>query len=267
MSLDDHKNEFDNLGYTVVKGFIPVQTAQQLNAISVADQAMAENSRSVLDNDGRQSKLTLWYNPGDDVFGRLSCSDRLNREMAYFLGGEVSFFHAKLMNKEPKVGGKWEWHQDYGYWYDDGFLRSDMGSCFVALDKCTRENGALSVVPHSHKYGRLDHSVIGQQAGAEPSKVEALKEKHGCVLCEMEPGDALYFHSNTLHASGPNLSEQSRLIMISSFFRRDNPSIQDDPRYQNKVTPDYPHDAILDGAHRLDPTIEFSDQSAHIVSK
>lgn len=29
----------------------------------------------------------------------------------------VCHFHSKLMQKEPKVGGAWEWHQDYGYWY------------------------------------------------------------------------------------------------------------------------------------------------------
>jgi hypothetical protein len=26
------------------------------------------------------------------------------------------------MQKEPRVGGAWEWHQDYGYWYKNGFL-------------------------------------------------------------------------------------------------------------------------------------------------
>ena len=26
------------------------------------------------------------------------------------------------MQKEPKVGGAWEWHQDYGYWYKNEFL-------------------------------------------------------------------------------------------------------------------------------------------------
>ena len=27
----------------------------------------------------------------------------------------VCHYHFKLMKKEPKVGGAWEWHQDYGY--------------------------------------------------------------------------------------------------------------------------------------------------------
>ena len=31
-------------------------------------------------------------------------------------------YHSKLMLKEPEVGGAWVWHQDYGYWYQNGCL-------------------------------------------------------------------------------------------------------------------------------------------------
>jgi len=261
-----HTSEFDSLGYTIIRSFIPPSTAQSLNAIAEQDKIMAENSHAVLDSDGRESKLTLWYEPGDDVFGRLSCSDLLLDYMQAFLGGPVSFFHAKLMNKEPRVGGKWEWHQDYGYWYEDGFPRSDMGSCFVALDKCTEENGALKVIPESHTYGRLEHGVTGQQAGADLDALSPILDKHGSILCEMEPGDALFFHANTLHASGPNLSEHSRRILISSFFRRDNQSRNGDARYQNKIVPSIAHDLILDGAKGLNLDLKFSNAKAHIIS-
>lgn len=264
--IKHHKSEFDRLGYTIIREFIPPCTAKTLNAIAQHDKVMAQNAHAVLDSDGRESKLTLWYEPGDDVFGRLSCSDLLLDYMQSFLGGEVSFFHAKLMNKEPHIGGKWEWHQDYGYWHEDGFPRSDMGSCFVALDKCTEENGALKVIPQSHNYGRLDHGVTGQQAGADLDALEPILEKHGTVLCEMDPGDALFFHANTLHASGPNLSERSRRILISSFFRRDNASVNGDARYQNKTVPVINHAHILDGQKGLNAGLTFSDSQAHIIS-
>jgi len=266
MNLDLHKKEFDELGYTIIRSFVDPGVAITLQGIAKSDSMIDKHSHAVLDSDGRKSRLTLWYTPGDDVFGRLSCSDKVNEVMSKMLGGDVSFFHAKLMNKEPKVGGKWEWHQDYGYWYADGFMKSDMGSCFVALDACTQNNGSLSVIPHSHQYGRLDHSSVGQQAGAEPSKVNEIKSRHCPVLCTMEPGDALFFHSNTLHASGPNLSEHSRLILISSFFRRDNQSIQDDPRYQHKDIKLTQHQSILDGVHQLDENVQFSKAGSHIIS-
>ncbi len=265
MDMEHHKSEFDQKGFTIVRGFVDQSVARVLKEISVKDEAMNQNTHDVLDSDGRKSKLTLWYMPGDDVFGRLSCSDKMNEMMATLLGGEVSFFHAKLMNKEPKVGGKWEWHQDYGYWYEDGFLKPDMGSCFIALDPCTPHNGALRVIPCSHQYGRLRHTSTGQQAGAELERVEEIKSRHGEVLCEMEPGDALFFHANALHTSGPNQSDQSRLILISSFFRRDNVCLKNDPRYNNKDISVIDHQKILEGKHQLDPTLNFSRAQDHII--
>lgn len=59
------------------------------------------------------------------------------------------------MLKEPFVGGAWEWHQDYGYWYNFGCLYPTMGSCFIAVDRATRANGCLQVMPGSQQFGAL----------------------------------------------------------------------------------------------------------------
>ncbi len=79
---------------------------------------------------------------------------------AVLLGDEVYHYHHKMMLKEPYVGGAWEWHQDYGYWYDYGCLYPDMGSCFIAVDPATRANGCLQVLPSSHRLGRINHMKI-----------------------------------------------------------------------------------------------------------
>ena len=42
------------------------------------------------------------------------------------------------------------------------------------------------------------------------------------VHCEMTPGDALYFHSNTLHCSAPNNSDQARWALICCYNTRSN---------------------------------------------
>lgn len=243
---------FKSEGYIIVRNFLPAKTAKKLKDIAVNDDVMAQNAYEKLDASGRKSKVTLWYEPGEDVFGRLSCSDRLREEMAACLGGRVEFFHAKLMQKEAKSGGAWEWHQDYGYWYEDGFLKDDMASCYVALDPATRENGCLMVMPGTHKYGRLRHGKVGEQIGADKMRVAALQERHETVYVELAPGDAVYFHSNLLHASNPNLSDQSRWGMISSFFRHDNESVIDDPRFRAKAIASVAHADILKGAKLSD---------------
>jgi ectoine hydroxylase-related dioxygenase (phytanoyl-CoA dioxygenase family) len=73
------------------------------------------------------------------------------------LGGEAYHYHSKLTMKRPGGGGRWEWHQDYGYWYQNGCLYPDMLSVAVALEPATRENGCMQVLRGSHKLGRIEH--------------------------------------------------------------------------------------------------------------
>ena len=231
----EFKRAFDVDGFVVQRGFVSPNVAAALRALAVNDAAIQGNSHAVLDAAGLESRLTLWYAPGDDAFGQLSCCVEMTETMAALLGGPVSFFHAKVMQKLPFSGGRWEWHQDYGYWYSDGFLKPDMGSCFVALEPATSDNGCLQVIPGSQAYGRVDHATIGEQSGADPDRVRAMIERLGTVACELDAGDALFFHANLLHCSGANESDRSRLGLISSFFTCDNESIRDDPRFKNKV--------------------------------
>ena len=53
--------------------------------------------------------------------------------------------------KPPADGGSLIWHQDYGYWYNNGCLYPDFVMAFVALTKNDRENGGLEILKGSHK--------------------------------------------------------------------------------------------------------------------
>ena len=37
--------------------------------------------------------------------------------------------------KEAHTGGAHVWHQDYGYWYQNGNMLPEMGTVFIAIDK------------------------------------------------------------------------------------------------------------------------------------
>jgi len=40
--------------------------------------------------------------------------------------------------------------------------------------------------------------------GADPKGVEVAKQRYELVNCEMQPGDALFFHCDPLHCSAAN---------------------------------------------------------------
>ena len=89
--------------------------------------------------------------------------------------------------------------------------------------------------------GRIDHGPIGYQTGADPERVAAALERLERVYVSMEPGDALFFHANTLHRSDQNRSAEPRWAFIACYSTRHNDPYKESrhPRYSPlEVWPD-----------------------------
>src|SRR3954454_3705509 len=178
-------------GYLIRRNFFSTGETDLLYNLSIDDTVIG-NSMDFNDQSGNRTRLTLWFTPGDDSFGLMSRSERMVNAVRSLLGttGEVCHFHSKVMQKEPKVGGAWEWHQDYGYWYKNGFLYTDqLISLMMALSSANKENGCLQVIKGSHKMGRVNHGFGGEQVGADMVMVDNALKTMKLVYCELEPGD------------------------------------------------------------------------------
>jgi ectoine hydroxylase-related dioxygenase (phytanoyl-CoA dioxygenase family) len=215
----EQKAAYEKEGYVIVKGFLAKNEVGHLYDIATGDDVLKSKAFDFNDQSGKRTKLTLWFTPGDDAYGLLTRSEAMLGAVQDLLGeGEVCHFHSKLMQKEPQVGGAWEWHQDYGYWYKNGFLFPDaMISVMLALTEATPRNGCLQVLKGSHKMGRIEHSFAGEQQGADMDFVNQALERFERVHCELEAGDLLFFHSNLLHMSEANTSDKPRWSMISAY--------------------------------------------------
>jgi ectoine hydroxylase-related dioxygenase (phytanoyl-CoA dioxygenase family) len=209
----------------IVKNFLAPKAVEKLYGTAIGDNAMENNAINVTDQTGKNSKLSLWFTPGNDVFGYLTRSERIVNSVAALLDSDapVCHYHSKLMQKEPKVGGAWEWHQDYGYWYKNQFMFPDqLISVMVALTPANKQNGCLQVIKGSHKLGRINHGFAGEQVGADMVMVNNALKTMDLVYVEIEPGDALFFHSNILHRSEANLSDHPRWSIISCYASQSN---------------------------------------------
>jgi phytanoyl-CoA hydroxylase len=213
---------YQELGYLTLHSLFTKKEAALLHQTSTDDTVISEKSYDLLDANGFKTRLALWHTPGDDIYGMMSRSRRMVTAVEQLLGGQAAHYHSKVMQKAPRTGGAWEWHQDYGYWYKNGFLFPRMLSVMIALTPSTKENGCLQVLPGSHHMGRIEHLNTGEQVGADMAKVEAYARLHEVEYCELQPGDALFFHCNLLHSSGQNRSENPRWSIISAYNRIDN---------------------------------------------
>lgn len=220
-------------GYTLVRGFYSAEEISLLRRAAKEDKAFDEHAFSRGDGEGGRVRLSLWNHPGDSIYGMFARCESIVNAAEAILGGEVYHYHSKMIMKDARVGGAWAWHQDYGYWYQNGVLAPLLTSVFIAVDPATRENGCLQVIPGSHELGRIDHVLTGDQAGADRERVEAILTRLPLVHVEMAPGDALFFHANLLHRSDRNESENPRWSMICCYNAARNDPYKDahHPRY------------------------------------
>jgi phytanoyl-CoA hydroxylase len=217
--------EYHMEGYVIVKNFLNQEEIKKLYGIATGDSTLQKHAFDLNDQSGKKTKLTLWYTPGDDAYGLLTKSKRMVESADKLMDGEsaVCHFHSKLMQKEPKVGGAWEWHQDYGYWYKNEFLFPDqMISIMVAITEANKGNGCMQVIRGSHKMGRIEHGFSGEQVGASQHYVDLALKTMELIYVELKAGDALIFHPNTLHRSEANLSDSPRWSLISVYNRSSN---------------------------------------------
>jgi ectoine hydroxylase-related dioxygenase (phytanoyl-CoA dioxygenase family) len=220
-------------GFFVARQLFAKDEIDKLLHFAKEDASFAGSVYGRKDAAGNETKLALWNHAGDDLYSMFARSERIVDRMEQALGGEVYLYHMKMMLKEPKVGGAWEWHQDYGYWYHNGCLLPLLASCLIAVSRANNANGCLQVLRGSHSMGRIDHGRTGDQTGADMERVNAALERMELVYVECEPGDAIFFDSNLLHRSDMNRSDDPRWSLICCYNARRNDPYKESrhPRY------------------------------------
>jgi hypothetical protein len=226
-------DRFHDDGFLLAPALFDAEEINLLSRTARTDPRLQDESVSRRDGAGGTIKLTVENTLGDDIYAAFVRCRRIVDTMERLLGDEVYHYHHKMIQKDPRTGGAWEWHQDYGYWYETGCLFPDLASCLIAVDRATRENGCVQVLRGSHRMGRINHGPIGDQTGADPERVAVALQRLERVWVEMDPGDALFFHCNTLHRSDQNRSDQPRWAFICCYNTRHNDPFKESrhPRY------------------------------------
>jgi ectoine hydroxylase-related dioxygenase (phytanoyl-CoA dioxygenase family) len=230
---DDQVARFHQDGFAIVEDLFDAEEIDLLRRIARADHQLVREALGRRDGQGGEVKLSVRNHLGDDVYSAFVRCRRVVEAMEQLLGGEVYHYHHKMILKEPYVGGAWEWHQDYGYWYHNGCLFPLLASCLIAVDRASRHNGCLQVLKGSHHLGRIDHGRVGDQTGADMERVTAALSRLELVPCELEPGSAVFFHCNLLHRSDQNRSPEPRWALICCYNAARNDPYKESrhPRY------------------------------------
>lgn len=150
------------------------------------------------------------------AFFRSAVDEKLCDVAEAVLGPNVELFmNGQTLCKEPCGGHPKMLHQDASYFEHKFDGPMAVLSYAVPTDL---ERGALHVVPGSHKLGMLNHvdteSHLGLPLDAWPWE--------SATPIEGEPGDAIFFHSKTIHGSKPNYSNGPRPVFIHRYRAADD---------------------------------------------
>lgn len=215
---DSQFADYERDGYVIARGFISEEELEPLFAAYREDPSFRGSLYGMVDAAGQPHPINIWIELADDMIGMIPRMARMVEATERCLGGRCYHWHSKFTNKPPGCAAQIDWHQDYASWYDDGVLFPDMLTVGIALEPTSRENGCLQVVPGSHRLGLMNY----REEAVFAKRIEAAKEQLGLVFCEMDTGDAVFFHCNTLHGSASNESDRSRLMLFVSYNAASN---------------------------------------------
>lgn len=147
----------------------------------------------------------------DPVFNDFMYTAKLSGILQDLLGESVRLHGSKLNLKAPQFGSPVEWHQDWAFY---PHTNDDILAVGVMLDDTTVENGAMYVIPGSHKGPTYDHhGADGHFCGAmDPDTCGVDFSK--AVPCEGPAGSASFHHVRTIHGSAQNISTRSRGLLL-----------------------------------------------------
>jgi ectoine hydroxylase len=239
-------------GFLRLPHFLAAAEIEPLSRACLADPEIDGALWALADSAGNPQEVTTWTELGEDYLGVLPRLARIVEAAEDLIGRPVYHWHSKLSMKKPGSAGRWDWHQDYGYWYDEGCLAPDMTTCMIAVDRTDRENGCVELIRGSHRLGRIDHKHLGAASGVDPERLAEILKTHERIACAMEPGDAVFFHANTLHASGANASARPRTLLHCSYNAVDNEPYLAEGQAHHKylALAKLPDSALAAGAYR-----------------
>jgi ectoine hydroxylase len=128
----------------------------------------------------------------------------------------VALWTAKLNLKRPREGSGFRWHQDSPYWIHDCGHVDQLPNVMVVLDDATAANGALRMIPGSHRQGRLPGTDDGTQLGGFFTDPASFDEATAVAMAA-PAGSLVFFSPHVVHGSLPNRSDQPRRALIMTY--------------------------------------------------
>ena len=200
---------FDDLGYV----FFPNCFAEEEVALlrSEAENILASRRQEVWREKTGAPRTAFAAHTYNEAFRLMACHPRLVEPLLQLFGEDV-YVHQFKLNAKAAFEGDGTWARD------DGMPEPRAMNIAVFLDEVMPINGALMLIPKSHRQGVLaaGHDELTTSYPLwtlDKETVTRLAAEGGIVAPTGKAGSVLMFHGNLVHASPPNITPYPRKIV------------------------------------------------------
>ncbi|MFC0513474.1 phytanoyl-CoA dioxygenase family protein [Mucilaginibacter angelicae] len=266
MNLNSDQISFYNEnGYLKLDNYLNEEEVDILSA--ELPKTIEKNSPRIILEDNGSVRSIFAPHFVNETYKKLARLEKFVVPSKQLIGHDVYIHQYKVNTKKGLKGDWWEWHQDFPYWHiDDGIKDPHLVSVMIYLQDTDSSNGALLMVPKSHKMGIVKFANKGDLANAAPGKysdhnkttdyssslnanikftidpelLTKLANDNSIVTANGKKGTALFFHGNLFHASNINLTPFDRDAIIITYNSINNlPTNTKNPRPDFLVGNDY----------------------------
>jgi ectoine hydroxylase-related dioxygenase (phytanoyl-CoA dioxygenase family) len=187
-------------GYVLVDG--PLFPAAQFDRLrGILEDHLAEHGERIFD------ELDMPHTR-DSRLLELLLDDAVLDLVEPITGPDIVLWSSGFICKMPFVGPPTPWHSDAAYW--KGRLDDNEGivTVWLAIDRSSRENGCMRVIPGSHRRAEPDYRVLDLDGffSSEAAGVDV----SAAVDLELEPNHCSLHDGRILHGATANRSPHRR---------------------------------------------------------
>lgn len=208
------RRQLDEGGYLPLEGFMPPPLLdalrQGVEALFVAE---GDRAGAEFKQEAQTRRLANLVNKGA-VFEQIVAMPRLLACVRHVLGAAVKLSSLNARSANPNQDWVQPLHADMGALPDE---RGDWVCNTVwMLDDFTAENGAIRMVPGSHRWGRLPQDALADPTAPHPDE----------VLLTGSAGTVVVMNAHMWHGALANRTGRPRTAVHAFYCRRDRPQQQ-----------------------------------------
>ena len=217
--LEKIKNSFDTNGYITLRNFFEKKKIKSVkkNLFHFLNKQKLKLKKREIHFAKNSELINSVHHLKWPYVKKFRKNRRIVKIVKYLLNESTKSFGAEVFAKPAKVGMEVPIHQDNYYWN----VNNSKGlTVWIALDKCTKGNGALFYYKKSQNIGLLKHKASYAPGTSQVLKNKKILKNFKKITPELNIGDVLIHHCLIIHGSQKNQRNRDRAGLTMRYIGR-----------------------------------------------